>query len=219
MTAGFRISVWRHSCVMFFQECARLVSPAIATIGMPPFSDSIEPGDEVGRAGAERAVADAGPVGDARIGVGGESAAALVVDQMVIQADAGRPRRRTAAAGTRPCRTSARRPPGAASRRAPARRSSCPMGGFAMRCSCHLLSGEACPHPIPPPQAGEGAIQAATIFQSLPPLAEGRSSRRIPISSPQAALPKKAGAIRGPPASPDVMRDRSRARAAQSVVG
>ena len=43
LTAGLRISVWRHSWVMFFQECARLVSPAIATIGMPPFSDSIRP--------------------------------------------------------------------------------------------------------------------------------------------------------------------------------
>ena len=46
-----------------------------------------EPGDEVGGAGAERAVANAGAVGDPCIGVGGEGAAALVVDQVVVQAD------------------------------------------------------------------------------------------------------------------------------------
>ena len=40
-----------------------------------------EPGDEVGGAGPERAVADARAVGDPGIGVGGEGAAALVVDQ------------------------------------------------------------------------------------------------------------------------------------------
>ena len=90
-----------------------------------------EAGDEVGRAGAERAVADAGAVGDPGIGVGGKGAAALVVDQVMVAGRAGRPRRRTAAAGTRPCRTSARRPTDAASRRARARRSSCPTGGFA----------------------------------------------------------------------------------------
>jgi hypothetical protein len=43
LTAGFKISAWRHSCVMFFQEWARLVSPAIATTGMPPFNDSTRP--------------------------------------------------------------------------------------------------------------------------------------------------------------------------------
>ena len=46
-----------------------------------------EAGDEVGRAGAERAVANAGAVGDPGIGVGGKGAAALVVDQVVVQAD------------------------------------------------------------------------------------------------------------------------------------
>src|SRR3954452_17035759 len=43
LDGGLRISTWRHSWVMFFQEWARLVSPAIATIGMPPFSDSTRP--------------------------------------------------------------------------------------------------------------------------------------------------------------------------------
>ena len=43
LTAGRRISTWRDSWVMFFQECMRLVSPVIATIGMPPFSDSTSP--------------------------------------------------------------------------------------------------------------------------------------------------------------------------------
>jgi len=56
-TAGRSISTWRLSWVMFFQECMRLVSPVIATIGMPPFSGLDESGDEVGRAGSERAVA------------------------------------------------------------------------------------------------------------------------------------------------------------------
>ena len=42
-------------------------------------------GDEIGRAGAERRVAHAGAVGDARVGVGGERAAALVVDQEMTQ--------------------------------------------------------------------------------------------------------------------------------------
>ena len=32
-----------HSCVMFFQECARLVSPARAIIGVPAFNPSIRP--------------------------------------------------------------------------------------------------------------------------------------------------------------------------------
>ena len=67
-----------------------------------------QPGDEVGGAGPERRVAHAGPVGHARIGVGGERAAALVVDQEVLEPERARRRRRTAAAGSRPCRTSAR---------------------------------------------------------------------------------------------------------------
>ena len=47
----------------------------------------------------------------------------------------------------------------------------------------------------------------------------GATSCTAHADTASTALPKKAGAIRGPPASPDVMRDRSRARAAQSVVG
>jgi hypothetical protein len=46
-----------------------------------------EPGDEVGGAGAQGAVADAGAVGDPRIGIGSEGAAALIVDEVVVQAD------------------------------------------------------------------------------------------------------------------------------------
>jgi hypothetical protein len=42
-----------------------------------------QPGDEVRRTRPERAVANAGPVGDAGVGVGGEGAAALVVDEVV----------------------------------------------------------------------------------------------------------------------------------------
>ena len=79
-------------------------------------------GDQIGRAGPERRVAHAGAVGDARVGVGREGAAALVVDE---DSGAGRARaspRRRAAAGSRPCRTSGRRPRASASRRAPARR-------------------------------------------------------------------------------------------------
>ena len=87
LTAGRRISVWRASCVMFFQAWSRLASPMIATSGMPALNDFDQPGDEVGGAGAERGVAHAGPVGDARIGVGGERAAALVVDQVMLEAE------------------------------------------------------------------------------------------------------------------------------------
>jgi hypothetical protein len=46
-----------------------------------------EPCHQIGGAGAEGAVANAGAVGDPCISVGGEGAAALVVDQVVAQAD------------------------------------------------------------------------------------------------------------------------------------
>jgi hypothetical protein len=72
---------------MFFQEWARLLSP-----GQRHHRDAgverLDQGrDEIGRAGSERAVADARPVGHPRIGVGGEGAAALVVDEMVDEAE------------------------------------------------------------------------------------------------------------------------------------
>ena len=44
-----------------------------------------EPGDELGRAGSERAVANAGAIGDPCIGVRSEGAAAFVVDEVVVQ--------------------------------------------------------------------------------------------------------------------------------------
>ena len=98
-----------------------------------------EPGDEVGRAGAERAVANAGAVGDPGIGVRGEGAAALVVDQVVVQADQAdrvveRQQLEPAHAEHRP---GARRD--AASRRARARRSSCLTGDFAAWAPWFLL--------------------------------------------------------------------------------
>ena len=43
MTAGARISLWRASWVMFFQEWARLLLPTIAISGTPAFSDSTSP--------------------------------------------------------------------------------------------------------------------------------------------------------------------------------
>ena len=64
-----------------------MVSPASAIIGMPAFSAFDQAGHQVGGAGPERAVADPGAVGDARIGVGGKGAAALVVDQEVPHAE------------------------------------------------------------------------------------------------------------------------------------
>ncbi len=95
-----------------------------------------EPGDEVGGAGAERAVADAGAVGDPGIGVRGEGAAALVVDQVMVQAD--QPDRVVERQQLEPAHAEHRPGAGqdAASRRARARRSSCPTGGFAAS-SCH----------------------------------------------------------------------------------
>ena len=80
---GLQNSVCRASCVMFFRRAARLASPMIATSGDAGVERLHQRGDQVGGAGAERRVADAGPVGDPRIGVGGERAAALVVDQVV----------------------------------------------------------------------------------------------------------------------------------------
>ena len=124
LTAGRRISACRHSCVMFFQECARLVSPAIATIGTSRRSALrssrctrlVAPGPSVPSQMP-------GPVGDPRIGVGGEGAAALVVDQEMPHAELSAAHRRTARAETRPSRTSARPRRAAASRRARGRRS------------------------------------------------------------------------------------------------
>ena len=82
-TTGFSTSSCRASCVMFFQECSRLVSPVMAMIGMPALKDSASAVVEIGGAGAERGVDDAGPVGHPRIGIGGKGAAALVVDERV----------------------------------------------------------------------------------------------------------------------------------------
>ena len=60
---------------MFFQACSRLASPTISDhrhSGVEALDDA---GDEIGRAGAKRCVADAGTVGRLGIGVGGEGAA------------------------------------------------------------------------------------------------------------------------------------------------
>ena len=46
-----------------------------------------EPGDEIGSARPQRAVANAGPVGHPRVGVGRKRARALVVDQMMGQSE------------------------------------------------------------------------------------------------------------------------------------
>ena len=57
-----------------------------AALGVPAFSDFDQAGDEVGGARPRRRVADARTIGDARVGVGSEGAAALVIDQIVPEA-------------------------------------------------------------------------------------------------------------------------------------
>ena len=71
------------------------VFPGMGAVGVAGKGDDRGPGvqrldqagDEVGGAGAEGAVAHAGPVGDAGIGFGGKGAAALVVDQEMAHAE------------------------------------------------------------------------------------------------------------------------------------
>ena len=78
-------------------------------------------GDQVGSAGPERRVADPHAARDTGEAVGHERAAALVVHEVSARAPIPESRRRTAAAGSPPSRTSARRRARAASTRVPAR--------------------------------------------------------------------------------------------------
>jgi hypothetical protein len=84
LTAGRRISSWRLSWVMFFQEWARWLSPTSGT-GHAGVQALDQRGHEVGRIRPEGGIAHADPVGDAGIGIGRERAAALVVDQGMAQ--------------------------------------------------------------------------------------------------------------------------------------
>ena len=122
--AGLRISVWRDSWVMFFQECSAVRIADEHHHRRAGVERLDEPGDEVRGAGAERRVGKADPARDLGVGVGREDAGALVVDEVVRRAPAGARRRRTAAAGTRPCRTSGRPCGLRSSGPAPRRRSS-----------------------------------------------------------------------------------------------
>ena len=86
-TAGRRISTW--------PRLLRHVLPGVIAVGVADDRDMRhagverldQRGDQIGRARSERRVAHAGTIGDARIGVRGEGAAALVVDQVVAQAE------------------------------------------------------------------------------------------------------------------------------------
>jgi len=87
LTAGRRISTW--------PAFLRHVLPGMGPVGVagdrhdrdPAVQRFDEAGDEVGRAGAERAVADPRTVGDPCIGIGREGAAALVVDEEMLHAE------------------------------------------------------------------------------------------------------------------------------------
>ena len=70
---------------MFLVACSRLASPVNTTIGVPAFSDFTRPVARFVAPGPSVRVADARPVGDTRVGVGGEGADALVIDQEVPQ--------------------------------------------------------------------------------------------------------------------------------------
>ena len=89
-TAGRRISSCRHSWVMFFQECSRWLSPTMATIGVPELSASTRPVTRLVAPGPSVASTRPDAAGDLGIGVGREHAGALVVDQVVIEAETAR---------------------------------------------------------------------------------------------------------------------------------
>ena len=87
MTAGRRISSWRVSCVMFFQACSRLASPMMAIIGRPALRLSTRPVTRLVAPGPSVASTHARAVRHLGVGVGREGAAALVVDQRVLEAE------------------------------------------------------------------------------------------------------------------------------------
>ena len=85
LAAGRRISVWRDSWVMFFQECTRCDIADEHHHRRAGVERLDQAGDQVGRAGPERRVDEADPAGDLGVGVGREDARALVVDEVVLK--------------------------------------------------------------------------------------------------------------------------------------
>jgi hypothetical protein len=73
---------------MFFQACSRWVSADQHHQRRAGVERLDQAGDQVGRSRAERCVAQADAAGDLGVGVGDEDRGALVVDQMVRQAEA-----------------------------------------------------------------------------------------------------------------------------------
>ena len=90
LTAGRRISIWRASCVMFFQACSRCASPTSTTSGVPALSASTRPVTRLVAPGPERRIGEADAARDLGVGIGREDGGALVVDEMMGETEPAR---------------------------------------------------------------------------------------------------------------------------------